>query len=61
MKMESQEQRELQIVQQLLRAREHIEFDVVATSDIPLKRIESNGVLVVTLSIVNELLPESVS
>jgi hypothetical protein len=55
MKTESQEQRELEDVHQRLRVRAPIDCDVVATSDIPLKRIESGVVLVVTRLIVNDI------
>lgn len=60
MHTESQEQREARILQQLARARAHITQDVAATPDISMKRIEAEAALVVTLSLVNELLPESI-
>ena len=60
MNSESQEQRETHVLQQLAQARAHIIEDIAATPDLSMKRIEAEAAIVVTLSIVNELLPEAV-
>ncbi|GCE24558.1 hypothetical protein KDA_00420 [Dictyobacter alpinus] len=57
---ETQAQQEQRIHQLLNDTRLYIEQDITTTHDINLKRIEIDAATVVTLSIVSEMLPESV-
>jgi len=58
--LETAEQRQERIKQHLAEARGRIEEDIASTTDIMMKRIEADAAAVVTLSIINELLPEQV-
>lgn len=57
---ETQAEREERIHHHLAEAKQRIEQDIAATSDSTLRRIEVDAATVVTLSLVNELLPERI-
>ena len=57
---ETQEQREERIYHHLVAAKKRIEQDIAETTDTAMKRIEIDAAMVVTLSLVNELLPENI-
>ena len=57
---EPKAQQEERVRQKLNETRLYIEQDITNTEDITLKRIEIDAATVVTLSLVTELLPESV-
>ena len=58
--METQAQKEARIYQHLMEAKKRIEQDIAETSDHSLKRIEADAATLVTLTLVNELLPEQI-
>ncbi len=57
---ETQAEREERIHQHLAEVKQRIKQDIAATSDSTLRRIEVDAATMVTLSLVNELLPEHI-
>lgn len=57
---ETRAQQEERVYRHLTEAKQRIEQDIAATSEIALKRIEVDAAAVVTLALVSELLPEHI-